>query len=31
MALRLSTGLRNALLDRKAQAINIVSGTTISF
>jgi len=31
MALRLSTGLRNALLDRKATANNIVSATTISF
>lgn len=31
MALRLSTGLRNALLDEKAEANNLVTGTTISF
>lgn len=31
MALRLSTGLRNALLDKKAEAINLIYGTTISF
>lgn len=31
MALRLSTGLRNALLDEKAVANNLMVGTTISF
>src|SRR6056297_812816 len=31
MALRLSPGLRNALLSTKAQATNLVTGTTISF
>lgn len=31
MALRLSTGLRNALLDKKAEAVNIFRATTISF
>ena len=31
MALRLSTGLRNALLDKKATANNLMVGTTISF
>jgi hypothetical protein len=31
MALRLSTGLRNALLDEKATANNLMVGTTISF
>ncbi len=31
MALRLSTGLRNALLDEKATANNLITGTTISF
>jgi len=31
MALRLSTGLRNALLSNKAEAENLVTGTTISF
>jgi len=31
MALRLSTGLRNALLEQKAQATNLMTATTISF
>lgn len=31
MALRLSTGLRNALLDKKAEANNLMSDSTISF
>ena len=31
MALRLSTGLRNALLDKKAEAANLIVSTTISF
>ena len=31
MALRLSTGLRNALLDKKAEAANLIVATTISF
>lgn len=31
MALRLSTGLRNALLSTKAQATDLLTGTTISF
>ena len=31
MALRLSTGLRNALLDKKAEATNLIVATTISF
>jgi len=31
MALRLSTGLRNALLDRKASAVNLKVGATFSF
>ncbi len=31
MALRLSTGLRNALLDKKAEASNLIVSTTISF
>lgn len=31
MALRLSTGLRDALLDQKAVATNLMTGTTISF
>src|SRR6056297_2313231 len=31
MALRLSTGLRNALLNKKAEAIDLVTATTISF
>lgn len=31
MALRLSTGLRNALLSTKAQATDLMTGTTISF
>lgn len=31
MALRLSTGLRNALLDKKAMANNLISASTISF
>jgi len=31
MALRLSTGLRNAILDRKAAAKNLIAASTISF
>ena len=31
MALRLSTGLRNALLDKKAEATNLIVATTVSF
>jgi hypothetical protein len=31
MAFRLSTGLRNALLDEKAEALNLMTATTISF
>lgn len=31
MALRLSTGFRNALLSKKGEATNLVTGTTISF
>jgi len=31
MTLRLSTGLRNAVLDQKAEATNIMTGTTFSF
>jgi len=31
MALRLSTGLRNAMMDKKAEALNLITGTTISF
>ena len=31
MALRLSTGMRNALLDYKAKATNLITSTTVSF
>jgi hypothetical protein len=31
MGLKLSTGLRNALLDQKAEATNLITATTISF
>lgn len=31
MALRLSTGLRNALLSKKAKAVHLMTGVTISF
>lgn len=31
MALRLSTGLRNALLDQKAVATNLITSTTVAF
>ncbi|WP_289020405.1 hypothetical protein [Desulfobacter postgatei] len=31
MALRLSTGLRNALLDKKAESVNLIVATTVSF
>lgn len=31
MALRLSTGLRNALLEKKAEATDLITATTISF